>query len=118
MALRNYLYAKHPDPSVTLINKAPGPVPDGGIAKPRFARRRPSGSGHTHIHKKVSTDNECGSGREIVLDDGTKKCANCADCPRKSTKVEAKVQVEPVDTLESQVTHLYLNKEVDYTNAF
>lgn len=33
--------------------------------------------------------NGCGSGREIVLEDGAKKCRNCADCPKVAAEVIA-----------------------------
>lgn len=56
MALRNYLYAKHLDPLLsTLINKENMP----------------------------KQENTCPPERALVLDDGTKVCANCSDCPKK-----------------------------------
>lgn len=60
MALRNYLYAKHPDPVQTaLINQEP-----------------------SSCHNAIQ------------LLDGTKQCANCADCPKKSVHDTPQVKVQ------------------------
>lgn len=58
MALRNYMYAKHLSSSqAALINK------------------EPSGSSLTAV--------SCPPERALTLEDGSKVCANCADCPKK-----------------------------------
>lgn len=113
MALRNYMYAKHSTDTYTstLINKSPSNELDS--SKPRMFRRGSSNQSHLHQHKQkhhivkhshspspsqsqshnhlldddLEVDQACNSGREIVLDDGTKKCANCSDCPKKSPKI-------------------------------
>ena len=54
---------------------------------------------------------ECPPERQLVLDDGTKKCANCADCPRKVDQVSPQVAVE-VDEVDVE----RLKLEVDFTN--
>ncbi|KAM9921943.1 hypothetical protein OXX59_006178 [Metschnikowia pulcherrima] len=74
MALRNYLYAKHSSPTqAALINKEP-----------------------------VSTGEmqSCPPEKALVLEDGSKVCANCPDCPKKakaddgSPKIRAQVENE------------------------
>lgn len=61
MALRNYLYAKHLDPrQAALINK------DSRLA-----------------NKSDKARETCPPERELVLEDGSRVCANCPDCPKK-----------------------------------
>lgn len=110
MALRNYLYAKHLDPlQRALINM-----------DPRYQAVTPTPRArHTHAPKHFGVPKqECSSDRRIVADDGTRKCANCADCPKKKPVEDGnpKVKVE-VDTLASKVSHMRV-EEVDFTRAF
>lgn len=104
MALRNYLYAKHDGDTytLTLINKSPSNEETN--PKTRTSRRRVTGEvhhhhhhhhhhhdddTHSHTHSSKSHDEACGSGRELVMEDGSKKCANCADCPKKSASISS-----------------------------
>lgn len=106
MALRNYLYAKHSDSSQSaLINKSPSLQPQ----MTRFPRR--SSSNPPQVYKQEL----CPPERQLVLEDGSRKCANCADCPRKAheSEVSPKIKVE-VDKLPEAVGAMAL--EVDYTN--
>ncbi|KAF5210178.1 hypothetical protein E0198_003044 [Clavispora lusitaniae] len=112
MALRNYLYAKHSDPfQRALINKDPASAPE---SAPQFKKRAPK---HKHISLADNVrDSECSSDRKIVLEDGSTKCANCADCPKKTMPMQdgnPKVKVQ-VDGSVSEMK----DKEVDYTSAF
>lgn len=61
---------------------------------------------------------ECSSDRRIVMDDGTKKCADCADCPKKKVVEDGnpKVKVQ-VDLLASDMSHMAVG-EVDFTSVF
>lgn len=72
MALRNYLYAKHLDPhqaalisTDTMLKNLP--------AVPRGA---------------------CSSGKELVMEDGSRVCRNCSDCPKKAVSAVDKPAVE------------------------
>lgn len=107
MALRNYLYAKHSDSNQSaLINKSQVPQ---SPAMTRFPRR-----GSHVTPKPVESNNECPPERLIKLDDGTTKCANCADCPRKAhDEVSPRIMVEVSDRLPEEVSRMSL--EVDYT---
>ncbi|GEQ67522.1 hypothetical protein JCM33374_g1187 [Metschnikowia sp. JCM 33374] len=75
MALRNYLYAKHSSPAqAALISKEP-------------------------VSSTMDAPS-CPPERALVLEDGTKVCANCADCPKKvkaddgSPKIRVQVENE------------------------
>lgn len=83
MALRNYLYAKHnADERVSsLINKAPDANPTVPLRRIKKVRLTP-----THSTKHPDADIACGSGREVLLENGNKECANCADCPKKASE--------------------------------
>lgn len=74
MALRNYLYAKHLDPrQAALINK------DNKLT-----------------NRSESTRDSCPPERELVLEDGSRVCANCPDCPKKFSSQVDKPLVEVV----------------------
>lgn len=75
MALRNYLYAKHGDEAqAAIINK-----------DMRFPRR--------NLAPKPAK-NDCPPEKAIHMDDGSTKCANCADCPKKADVPKVKVEME------------------------
>lgn len=61
---------------------------------------------------------ECTSERRVVLEDGTKKCADCADCPKKKADDAGapKVQIQ-VDVLATDISRMDVH-EVDFTTAF
>lgn len=68
---------------------------------------------HSPKHFGAPKVTECASDRQLVLPDGTKKCANCADCPKKKTAEDGnpkvKVQVDAVAAAPG---------EVDFTAVF
>lgn len=103
MALRNYLYAKHSDSIQSiLINKAPG------MRTPRVVTSR----------KQDKEDGDsCPPERQIVLDDGTSKCANCADCPKKrDNDGNPRIKVQVGEELTSSLSDMSI-QEVDYTST-
>lgn len=74
MALRNYLYAKHLDPKQSAL-----------ISKDSMLKNRP-----------VSPRQPCSSDRELVLEDGSRVCANCPDCPKKTVSNVDKPAVQVI----------------------
>lgn len=113
MALRNYLYAKHNADvrTSTLINKAPD------AAQPATPLRRIKKVRLTPTSSAENAVGGCGSGRELVLEDGSKECANCADCPKKGAdpaqpKLTVAIAEEFAENgINSQLTHLHLGSE-------
>lgn len=74
MALRNYLYAKHLSPTqAALISQEP---------------------------RTAAVEISCPPERALTLADGSKACANCADCPKKtkaddgSPKIKVQMETE------------------------
>lgn len=109
MALRNYLYAKHLDPlQSTLISRDPH-LPMAGLNTQRIK--------HIGLKSDVSSQTLCPPEKQLVLDDGTKVCANCADCPKKSQNHDGnpKIKVQ-LDDLSAQVHNMTLPTETDFTN--
>lgn len=72
MALRNYLYAKHLDPQQAAL-----------ISTETMLTNGPDGPRKS-----------CGSSKELVLENGTLVCANCSDCPKKTTPAADKPLVQ------------------------
>ena len=125
MALRNYLYAKHSnDITDTKINKRE--------TKEEVIPHR--SKTFKVIHKRPQKQESCDSGRELILEDGTKECRNCVDCPKKlsslsestsnpmitpalspqtSAKMTPKITVPQVQV---EVEHLKLAQEIEFTN--
>lgn len=103
MALRNYLYAKHSDAAQsTLINKS-----DDTTMTPKFPRRI------KHERKSVSNaEISCPPERQIVLEDGAKQCANCADCPKKLHDGNPKIRVQIADELATNVAKMSVDDPV------
>ncbi|ODV81581.1 uncharacterized protein CANTADRAFT_3674 [Suhomyces tanzawaensis NRRL Y-17324] len=103
MALRNYLYAKHGNTATaTKINKV-----------------EPAPAETTDSQTTVSG---CSSNRQLVLEDGTTQCRNCADCPKKHADHDMipKVMVEVNrEELSHRVDHTLANKlqEIDFTHS-
>lgn len=109
MALRNYLYAKHPDPyQTTLINRDPNMAPKGRSFVPR--------KHHMELRSEPQNDTSCPPERQLQLEDGTKVCANCADCVKKGpfNDIKPKIMVQ-MDDLSALVHDMTVEK--DYTNA-
>lgn len=73
VAFRKYLYTKHPDPRTVLSKKDTQFQSTAAAAPPR-----------------------CPPERELVLEDGSCVCANCADCPKKIVAPVDKPRVEVV----------------------
>ncbi|ODV67293.1 hypothetical protein HYPBUDRAFT_6571 [Hyphopichia burtonii NRRL Y-1933] len=157
MALRNYLYAKHAGDAytATLINKSTS-AESSATPITKFPRKHHPRI-HNHKHKAIikntlvnsagKPDAEaCGSGREVVMEDGSKKCNNCVDCPKKVGSPEDQITSEDnsvpkvgvevslsaeestpsIGDVQTNVQHLYLNddvanetlpKEIDFTNV-
>lgn len=72
MALRNYLYAKHLDPKQAAL-----------ISKDSMLKNRPE-----------APRQPCASDRELVLEDGSRVCANCPDCPKNAVSKVDKPAVQ------------------------
>lgn len=101
MALRNYLYAKHLDPlQSTLINRDPKLS-----MNTRFVDRK------QHIDLDHDQSTLCPPERQLELADGTKVCANCADCPKKTAPDDGapKIRVQ-LDELSSHVYDLTMSE--------
>ncbi|KAK6458757.1 uncharacterized protein RJT20DRAFT_123825 [Scheffersomyces xylosifermentans] len=164
MALRNYMYAKHINDSITKarINKVEPSNPDNSEIeasmnsfhhrndKTRTANRHK----RRHVTKQVSpiasnqqvssTGEECNSGRELILEDGTKMCRNCSDCVKKQpvdaqtprtinqlprltvevqdSQAEVPSTASSILELEQRTEELHLGSqnptEIDFTNSF
>lgn len=118
MALRNYLYAKHSND-----------ITDAKINKKETKEEVRSHRSRTFkvIHKKQQQTPECDSDRALVLEDGTKECRNCVDCPKKldtqlaqtlgprvTPQTSAKIG-RAVSQLQVEVEQLKL-QEIEFTN--
>lgn len=126
MALRNYLYAKHSND-----------ITDAKINKKEMKEEVRTHRSKTFkvIHKRpLQKQESCDSGRELILEDGTKECRNCVDCPKKlstlsestrtpmitpalSPQTSAKMAPKiTVSQLQVEVEHLKLAQEIEFTN--
>lgn len=104
MALRNYLYAKHLDPLQTsLINRDPR------VSIPTRTSQKTK-----HMKLESELTQSCPPEKQLVLDDGSKVCANCADCPKKTKNHDGnpKIKVQ-LDDLSAQVHDI--PTETDFT---
>lgn len=109
MALRNYLYAKHLDPhQIMLIDHDPNVAVKVTPIVTKLGQR-------LDLHQKPN-QTSCPPERQLILDDGSKVCANCADCPKKTTAHDGnpKIKVQWED-LTTQMHELSMG-ETDYTH--
>lgn len=106
MALRNYLYAKHSDPhQILLIDHDPNMTPK---VTPKIIKR-------LEMHQKTD-QTTCPPERQLVLKDGSKVCANCADCPKKNEAHDGNPKIKVQwEELSNQVHELTVG-ETDYTH--
>lgn len=131
MALRNYLYAKHLKDMLNIVRSDDLQQNREKRRERRKIRLKPK------IHRSIINSSGCGSGREIVLEDGTKLCRNCVDCSKKNKEEkkfiedgdldqsQPKLSVEVQDhkaresaTIINQLEKTHLDSEIDFTHSF
>lgn len=113
MALRNYLYAKHLDPhQVLLIDHDPNMT---SKMSPKVTPRLMQPGKRIELHPETQLTS-CPPERQLVLEDGSKACANCADCPKKTATHDGNPKIKVQwEELSSQVHELRVG-ETDYTH--
>lgn len=110
------MYAKHnvDDELIAKINKVEGTSP----IKKTHRRGGKVVYRSKPILQEVLDPKECNSGRELILEDGTKQCQNCSDCPKvdRESQNEQIARIEPVIEVERQLQEMDINKtEVELT---